>query len=215
MHAFPRYGKADDLDAFPRRHGLARRRRQRHVLSDTSLNGTPRGAPDRRRLFHRYLAAHSLLIGLLPFFVPVYLWQLGLSLAGLCLLVGASGLAFSATLIVWQRLARARALARPRRADLRARARPDRLRGAGRTVARRRYPDAQRAGRSAGRAVAGARARTGALGRDARRPAGRRSQRRLQRVSTGPRSARCSRASAPSATAVAATATCRSSSPAS
>ena len=44
--------------------------------------------------------------------MPVYLWQLGLSLAGLCLLVGASGLAFSATLIVWQRLARARALAR-------------------------------------------------------------------------------------------------------
>ena len=44
--------------------------------------------------------------------MPVYLWQLGLSLAGLCLLVGVSGLAFSATLLVWQRLARTRSLAR-------------------------------------------------------------------------------------------------------
>ena len=44
--------------------------------------------------------------------MPVYLWQLGLSLAGLCLLLGISGLAFSAALVTWQRLARTRALTR-------------------------------------------------------------------------------------------------------
>ena len=42
----------------------------------------------------------------MPFFVPVYLWRLGLDLAGLCLLLGVSGIAFSAALGPWQRLAR-------------------------------------------------------------------------------------------------------------
>jgi len=56
--------------------------------------------------FYKFLAAHSLLIGLLPFFLPVYLWQHGLSLAGLCILVGVSGLSFVAALRIWQRLFR-------------------------------------------------------------------------------------------------------------
>lgn len=66
---------------------------------------TSPGATDRGRLLHRYLGTHSLLIGLLPFFVPVYFWELGLDLAGLCVLVGCSGLAFSVALGPWQRLA--------------------------------------------------------------------------------------------------------------
>lgn len=70
------------------------------------------GAGGRRaRLFHGYLAAHSLLAGLLPFFVPVYLWRVGLGLADLCLLVGVSGFAFAAALAPWQRLACGRPLA--------------------------------------------------------------------------------------------------------
>lgn len=54
------------------------------------------------RFFYQYLGAHSLLIGLLPFFLPVYLWQHGLNLAGLCLLIGVSGLSFASVLGMWQ-----------------------------------------------------------------------------------------------------------------
>jgi len=54
--------------------------------------------------FYQYLGVHSLLIGLLPFFLPVYLWQHGLSLAGLSALIGVSGLSFSSSLWLWQRL---------------------------------------------------------------------------------------------------------------
>ena len=43
--------------------------------------------------------------------MPVFLWELGLGLAGLCLLVGVSGAAFALALGPWQRLSRSRALA--------------------------------------------------------------------------------------------------------
>lgn len=58
------------------------------------------------QFFYQYLGAHSLLIGLLPFFLPVYLWQHGLGLAGLCVLIGTSGFSFSIALRLWQRLSR-------------------------------------------------------------------------------------------------------------
>jgi len=62
--------------------------------------------PGRQALaFHVYLGAHSLLIGLLPFYLPVWLWRHGLDLAGLSLLIGVSGLSFAAALTPWQRLA--------------------------------------------------------------------------------------------------------------
>ena len=56
--------------------------------------------------FYLFLGAHSLLIGLLPFFLPVYLWQHGLGLAGLSLMIGLSGLSFTASLALWQTLSR-------------------------------------------------------------------------------------------------------------
>ncbi len=52
------------------------------------------------------MGAHSFLIGLLPFFIPVYLWRSGFSLAHLSLLIGVSGLSFCAVLGLWQTLAR-------------------------------------------------------------------------------------------------------------
>jgi len=55
--------------------------------------------------FYQFLGVHSLLIGLLPFFIPVYLWGNGYRLFDLCLLIGVSGLTFTACLSVWQRLA--------------------------------------------------------------------------------------------------------------
>jgi len=54
--------------------------------------------------FYQFLGAHSLLIGLLPFFLPVYLWTHGLNLAGLSLLIGISGIAFALSLGLWQKL---------------------------------------------------------------------------------------------------------------
>lgn len=60
--------------------------------------------PSRPLYFYQFLGAHSLLIGLLPFFLPVYLWKLGLSLAGLSLLIGVSGISFALALYAWQRL---------------------------------------------------------------------------------------------------------------
>lgn len=55
--------------------------------------------------FYQFLGAHSLLIGLLPFFLPVYLWTHGLGLAGLSFLIGISGVTFSLCLRLWQRYA--------------------------------------------------------------------------------------------------------------
>ena len=55
--------------------------------------------------FHVFLGAHSLLIGLLPFYLPVWLWREGLGLAGLALLIATSGLAFAAALAPWGRQA--------------------------------------------------------------------------------------------------------------
>lgn len=53
--------------------------------------------------FHVFLGAHSLLIGLLPFYLPVWLWREGLGLTGLSLLIGVSGLAFAGALGPWSR----------------------------------------------------------------------------------------------------------------
>lgn len=57
------------------------------------------------RFFYEFLGLHSFLIGLLPFFLPVYLWQHGLGLVGLCMLLGFSGLSFCFALNAWQHLA--------------------------------------------------------------------------------------------------------------
>ncbi|MFT6305051.1 MAG: hypothetical protein ACJA0Z_000212 [Halioglobus sp.] len=50
------------------------------------------------------MGVHSLLIGLLPFFLPVYLWKHGVGIPGLCLLIGVSGLSFAAALQPWQHI---------------------------------------------------------------------------------------------------------------
>jgi hypothetical protein len=54
--------------------------------------------------FYQFLGAHSFLIGLLPFFLPVYLWKHGIGVPGLCLLIGVSGLSFVAALRPWQHI---------------------------------------------------------------------------------------------------------------
>jgi len=56
--------------------------------------------------FYQFLGAHSFLIGLLPFFIPVVIWRAGFSLAHLSLFIGISGLSFCAVLSAWQYVAR-------------------------------------------------------------------------------------------------------------
>ena len=61
-------------------------------------------------LFYQFLGSHSLLIGLLPFYLPVFLWQLGFNLADITTLIGVSGLSFCVALSVWQRLSKSLSL---------------------------------------------------------------------------------------------------------
>lgn len=56
------------------------------------------------RHFYVFTAAHSFLIGLLPFFMPVLLWQKGGSLAEISFFIALSGLGFLFSLIFWDRL---------------------------------------------------------------------------------------------------------------
>lgn len=56
------------------------------------------------RNFYLYLSFHSFLIGLFPFYIPVYLWKLGYQLSDISLFIALTGFAFCGTLWVWDRL---------------------------------------------------------------------------------------------------------------
>ena len=55
--------------------------------------------------FYRFLGLHSLLIGLFPFFIPVFLWNSGFSLSAVCVFIAVSGLAFCCCLRLWEHAA--------------------------------------------------------------------------------------------------------------
>lgn len=54
------------------------------------------------RYFYQFSALHSLLIGLLPFFIPVMLWQQGLALADISLFIALTGGSFVVALLGWE-----------------------------------------------------------------------------------------------------------------
>jgi len=56
------------------------------------------------RTFYQYLGLHSLLIGIFPFFIPVFLWKHGFELGAISLFIGFAGAGFCAGLWVWDRL---------------------------------------------------------------------------------------------------------------
>lgn len=56
------------------------------------------------RVFYLYLGTHSLLIGIFPFFLPVYLWKLGYDLDTLSIFIALAGLGFCVGLWGWDRL---------------------------------------------------------------------------------------------------------------
>ncbi|MGI9317787.1 MAG: hypothetical protein ACR2QW_10670 [bacterium] len=56
------------------------------------------------RTFYQYLGLHSLLIGIFPFFIPVFLWKHGFELGAISLFIGFAGAGFCGGLWVWDRL---------------------------------------------------------------------------------------------------------------
>ncbi len=58
------------------------------------------------RTFNRYLGLHSLLIGIFPFYIPVYLWNQKFGLADISVFISLAGLGFCGGLWVWDRLRR-------------------------------------------------------------------------------------------------------------
>ncbi len=56
------------------------------------------------RVFYQYLGLHSLLIGIFPFYIPVYLWKLGFDLGKISLFISLSGIGFCLGMWVWDRL---------------------------------------------------------------------------------------------------------------
>ena len=56
------------------------------------------------RHFYQFSGFHSLLIGLLPFFLPVILWDNGASLAQISAFIAVTGIGFIASLWIWDQL---------------------------------------------------------------------------------------------------------------
>ena len=58
-------------------------------------------AKAEQQQFYLFVCSHSFLIGLFPFFLPVYLYQQGLSMAHISFFIATSALAFSIGLYFW------------------------------------------------------------------------------------------------------------------
>ncbi len=56
------------------------------------------------RLFYQYSGTHSLLIGLLPFFLPALMWLKGLSLSEISSFIAVNGIGYLLTLYYWDRI---------------------------------------------------------------------------------------------------------------
>jgi MFS family permease len=60
--------------------------------------------PPANQTFYLYLGLHSLLIGMFPFYLPVFMWQQGGGMASVALLIAIAGGGFNAGLWCWDRL---------------------------------------------------------------------------------------------------------------
>jgi len=58
-------------------------------------------AKTAQRQFYLFVCSHSFLIGLFPFFLPVYLYKQGLSLSQISFFIAASAITFSLGMYVW------------------------------------------------------------------------------------------------------------------
>ncbi|WP_456380006.1 MFS transporter [Thiolapillus sp.] len=60
--------------------------------------------PAATRHFYRFLGLHSFLIGLFPFFIPVFLWRQGHTPAEISAFIAVTGVGFVLTLWLWDRI---------------------------------------------------------------------------------------------------------------
>lgn len=60
--------------------------------------------PPSNSTFYQYLGIHSLLIGIFPFYIPVYLWKQRFGLDDISLFISIAGIGFCIGLWVWDRL---------------------------------------------------------------------------------------------------------------
>ena len=60
--------------------------------------------PPTRNTFYQYLGLHSLLIGIFPFYIPVYLWKQQFGIGDISLFIALAGIGFCIALWVWDRL---------------------------------------------------------------------------------------------------------------
>jgi MFS family permease len=60
--------------------------------------------PPSNSTFYQYLGTHSLLIGIFPFYIPVYLWKQRFGLDDISLFISIAGIGFCIGLWVWDRL---------------------------------------------------------------------------------------------------------------
>lgn len=58
---------------------------------------------DTRKTFYQYLGIHSLLIGIFPFYIPVYLWKQQFELGEISLFISLAGVGFCIGLWTWDR----------------------------------------------------------------------------------------------------------------
>ena len=60
--------------------------------------------PPKSRTFYQFLGLHSLLIGIFPFYLPVYLWKQGFDITEISYFISISGAGFCLGMWVWDRL---------------------------------------------------------------------------------------------------------------
>ena len=60
--------------------------------------------PPNSNTFYQYLGLHSLLIGIFPFYIPVYLWKQGFGIGDISLFIAFSSIGFCVGLWIWDRL---------------------------------------------------------------------------------------------------------------
>ena len=58
------------------------------------------------RSLYSFLGVHSFLIGMFPFYIPVYLYQIGFSLAQICFFIAVTGFGFCINLYLWDRISK-------------------------------------------------------------------------------------------------------------
>ena len=60
--------------------------------------------PPNSNTFYQFLGLHSLLIGIFPFYIPVYLWKQGFGIGDISLFIAFSSIGFCVGLWIWDRL---------------------------------------------------------------------------------------------------------------